>query len=40
MKTVSGVDKQKQESKKTVESKPKTKKVKKPDIPEGQMSLF
>lgn len=25
---------------KTVESKPKTKKVKKPDIPEGQMSLF
>jgi len=40
VKTVSGVDKQKQESKKTVESKPKTKKVKKPDIPEGQMSLF
>ncbi|WP_279000887.1 Cas9 inhibitor AcrIIA9 family protein [Thomasclavelia cocleata] len=40
VKAVSSLDKQEQESKKTVESKPKTKKAKKPDVPEGQISLF
>ncbi len=41
VKTVSGVDKQKQESKKQLNLSLKPKKfLKKPDIPEGQMSLF
>lgn len=43
VKAVSSVDKQKQESTKSIESKPKTKtqlKTKKKEVPEGQMSLF